>query len=131
MKPLTEMITDRRVLDAASLGGAGLATLLAVVQAVRAFRDRPVIRVVPTILTASIDSATEEYGTRFTDERGQLKEIFVEIEISNSGRRPVQIVSIFVLEENGRMQQIASENLPGGRRTSLPRSDKNSERMAG
>src|SRR5712692_7070426 len=103
---------DKALLDAASLWGAGLATFLDAIQIRNSIRDRPIIKIAANVMLVSVKEADPEYGTRQKTAEGGTVEIAVSVEISNHGRRGIQIVSVFIEGEPGQLHQVVSRNLP-------------------
>jgi hypothetical protein len=99
------------LLHAASLWGAGLSTILALFQIKNLVRDKPVIKTDATLAFRSVSDSEPEYGTRQITPQGTT-EIVVSFEISNHGRRSIQIVAVFIEGRQGQLNQVESRNLP-------------------
>jgi hypothetical protein len=112
------MVSEDTLVHAASLWGAGLATVLAIFQIKNLLLDKADIKIEADITFQTANESDPEYGTRQKTPHG-IQEMAVNFVISNRGRRAIQIVSIFIEGKQGQLNQVESKNLPavleGGR----------------
>lgn len=97
-----------------SAWGATVATTLAIIQIIKAYRDKPEIRVKASLGFRPTDESGTIKGTRmFDEERGFHQEILLQITAANYGNKPLQIISIaFEEDSTGMVTQVHPEKLP-------------------
>lgn len=97
-----------------ALWGAGVATVLAVLEIVRARGDRPRITVEANLILSTSSEGAETHGVLIQVQHSdQLhwEEADVEMEVVNRGRAPIQIVSAYV-ETRRHVHQIVPAGFP-------------------
>lgn len=97
-----------------SVWGATVATTLAVIQIVKAYRDKPEIKVRASLGFRPTDESGTIKGTRMFDEkRGFYLEILLQVTAANYGNKPLQITGILFEEgSTGMVTQVHPEKLP-------------------
>ena len=102
---------DETIKTVLAIWGAALSTILATKALISAARDRPRIKVSAAIVYLPCDEEGKAKGTKIYDENSGWREIRIGLKASNSGSKSLQLVSVYVVEENT-SHQIFPENIP-------------------
>lgn len=107
------MINSELLSSSLSLWGAFISTILGIIRLIEFFRNKIKILVRAQLVFNPINEDEECKGTKVNIERAGLKEILLEVEVINSGRRAIQITSI-VIEDNltTNVTQVLPEKFP-------------------
>lgn len=102
---------DETIKTGLAIWGAALSTVLAIKTLISAARDKPRIKISADIVFLPCGEEGKTKGTKIYDENSGWREIRIGLKASNTGLKSLQIVSVYVVEENV-SHQIFPENIP-------------------
>ena len=94
-----------------SIWGAGLATILGVIELVKYFRDKACIKVRANLSFRATNHSTDIKGTLVETEHGP-NEVLLSITAANHGRQALQITACLIEGVNGNLHQVIPVGLP-------------------
>lgn len=105
---------DQIYTDILSVWGAVVATILAGIRIIEAYRNRPSIKVTANLAFRPVNKSEEIKGTRVFNEEHQFhQEVLLQVTAANHGNKPLQITGIVLEEEvTGYITQVRPNELP-------------------
>src|SRR5436853_3145591 len=99
--------------DILSIWGAVIATILAIIQIAKAYRDKARIKVDADLIFRPVKEDEPIKGTRILVEDRGFREVLIRITAANHGKQPLQITGVILEEEStGNITQVLPEKLP-------------------
>lgn len=96
-----------------AIWGASLSTVLAIKTLISTVRNKPRIKVIANLIYLSCNEDDNTRGTKVYNDRGGWSEVLIEVKASNSGSESLQIVSVYIdEEESSSFKQIFPKNIP-------------------